>query len=291
MEKFETEIIEPEEMKPVDFNPLDEPVNEKPYTIPNVNTSGVDLNAPLEEPRFAPPPIDTSRKVREEQQGKPPKPEPINPEMKNLGKKDTEMAAGHMAKLILQGYEWMHDLANKGLQVSEKKLNKLQADGEINLNAMIDYDYGKKIRAGDFFMEYNQQVKNVLQVSQEFKDEVTPILEKVLAKRGIGMTDEQMLMFLFGKDIAAKSMIFFQQKSQMNMMIAAIKEATTSMYAQAAPPPPPPPPSQPTTTPKEEVVMTDSYMPSKREEAIEPEEYDLSPVPSTRTKRGRPRKI
>jgi hypothetical protein len=280
MEKFDTEIIEPEERKPVDYNPLDEAVNEKPYTTPNVNTSNVNLNAPIEEPRFAPPPIDTKKSVKQDQ--KAPKPDPVNPEMRNLGKKDTEMAASHMAKLILQGYEWMHDLANKGLKVSEKKLNKLQADGEINLNAMIDYDYGKKIRAGDFFIEYNQQVANVLQVSPEFKEEVTPILEKVLAKRGIGMTDEQMLMFMFGKDIAAKSMIFFQQKAQMNMMIASIKEATTSQYAQAAPPPPPPP-SQPTSS-------AQRTAPIQREEviAVEPEEYEIEPK---KRQRGRPRKI
>lgn len=277
MEKFETEIIEPEERKPVDYNPLDEAVNEKPYTTPNVNTSNVNLNAPIEEPRFAPPPIDTKKNIRRDEP-KAPKPDPVNPEMRNLGKKDTEMAASHMAKLILQGYEWMHDLANKGLKVSERKLNKLQADGEINLNAMIDYDYGKKIRAGDFFIEYNQQVANVLQVSPEFKEEVTPILEKVLAKRGIGMTDEQMLMFLFGKDIAAKSMIFFQQKAQMNMMIASIKEATTSQYAQAAPPPPPPsrPQPQPQPQPQAEVM------------AVEPEEEELEPK---KRLRGRPRKI
>ena len=283
MEKFETEIIEPEERKPVDYNPLDEAVNEKPYTTPNVNTSNVNLNAPIEEPRFAPPPIDTKKNIKRDEP-KPPKPDPVNPEMRNLGKKDTEVAASHMAKLILQGYEWMHDLANKGLKVSERKLNKLQAEGEINLNAMIDYDYGKKIRAGDFFIEYNQQVANVLQVSPEFKEEVTPILEKVLAKRGIGMTYEQMLMLMFGKDIAAKSMIFFQQKAQMNMMIASIKEATTSQYAQAAPPPPPPSqkPSQPAQQQQPPARQAEEVI------AVEPEEYELEPK---KRQRGRPRKI
>jgi hypothetical protein len=275
-DKFETEIIEPEERKAVDFNPLDEQVNEKAYTTPNTNTQGIDLNAPIPEPRFTPPPMD--KRTINQEQGKQPKPEPLNPEMKNLGKKDTEMAAGHMAKLIIQGYEWMHQLANKGLQVSEKKLNKLQAEGEINLNAMIDYDYGKKIRAGDFFVEYNQQVSNVLTVSQEFKDEAKPLLEKVLAKRGIGMTDEQMLMFVFGKDIAAKSMIFFQQKAQMNHMLASIKEATMAQYAQAAPPPTasqsaPQPAPQPTAQPEAEYI------------AVEPEEV----APKKRA--GRPRKI
>jgi hypothetical protein len=272
-EKISTEIVEPEE-KPtqIDFNPLDEQVNEKPYTIPNVNTTGVDMNAPIEEPRFSPPPID---KIKRDTP-KPPPRDPINPEMKHLGKKDTDMAAGYAAKLIMQGYEWMHELGNRFLQVSEKKLNKLQADGEINLNAMIDYDYGKKIRAGEFFKEYNNQNKDLLQVSDEFKAEAMPLLEKVLAKRGIGMTDEQMLIFVFGKDIAAKTMIIFQQKAQMNMMIASIKEATTGMYA--PPPPSPPPPPQPTET-QEPLRQTESEI-----FATEPEEnLQLK-------KRGRPAK-
>ena len=67
--KFETEIIEPEERaqaatapsapREVDFNPLDEPVTQRSYTSGNVNTSGIDLNTPIAEPSFAPPPIDT----------------------------------------------------------------------------------------------------------------------------------------------------------------------------------------------------------------------------------------
>ena len=153
-----------------------------------------------------------------------------NPEMKELPIKEVEMDASQAANLILSSYEWLHTLANKGLQISEKKLNKLQAEGEINLNAMIDYDQGKKIRAGDFFHEYNEQTKDLLKVTDEFKDEVRPVLERVLAKRGVGLTDEQMLMFYFGKDIAAKTFLFMQQKTQINFMINSIKEATLNQY-------------------------------------------------------------
>lgn len=225
MEKYQ----EPEE-KVTDYNPLDEAVNEKRYTQSNVNTEGMDFTKPIEEPRFTPPPFEQKKF----EQKKPT--EPVNPELKNLSKKDTQLASAQACKLILQGYSWVHDLANKGLQVSEKKLNRLQADGEINLNAMIDYDYGKKVRAGDFFQEYNEQVSGILKVTEEFKEEVTPVLERVLAKRGIGLTDEQTLMYMFGKDIASKSIIFFQQKTQLNYMINSIKEATTSQYVQEAPP-------------------------------------------------------
>jgi hypothetical protein len=293
--KFESEIIEPEERaqaatapsapREVDFNPLDEPVTQRSYTSGNVNTSGIDLNTPIAEPSFAPPPIDTKRNIPQEDFKKK---EPINPEMKGLPKKEVDMAAGQMAKMIMQGYEWMHDLANKGLQVNEKKLNKLQRDGEINLNAMIDYELGKQIRAGDFFLEYNSQVNGLLKVSDEFKEETLPVLERVLASEGLGMTDKQYLIYLFGKDIAAKSIIFFQQKSQLNYMIQSIKEATTSQYVQQAPPPPPTPEPQ--------------RAEPQPQRASEPEEYtfteeikeEVTPVIiSTPVKRrgGRPKKI
>jgi len=226
--KYETEITDAEVVE-VDFNPLDEPVNEKRYSQPNVNVGDMDMNTPISEPNFTPPPF---QKKKPETKEEPKKREPVNPEMKGLPKKDVDMSAKAAAKMILQGYDWIHLLANKGLKVSEKKLNKLQAEGEINLNALIDYDYGKRMRAGEFFEEYNRQVEGILVVSDEFKEEVTPVLERVLAKRGIGMTDEQLLMFMFGKDIAAKSLIFFQQRQVLNNMVENIKQATMQQQRQ-----------------------------------------------------------
>jgi hypothetical protein len=105
---------------------------------------------------------------------------------------------------------------------------------------MISYDYGKEMRAGQFFKEYNSQVSNMFVVSEEFKEETTPILTKVLAKRGVGMTDEQKLGFLFAKDLGTKAIMFFQQKRTINDMINSIKEATVSSGARVVPPPSPP---------------------------------------------------
>jgi hypothetical protein len=199
--------------------------------------------------------------------------------MKNLSKKETDMAASQAASMIMHGYEWLHQMGNKWLQVSDRKLAKLQAEGEINLSAMIDYDYGKRVPAYEFLQEYNSQVENLLVVSQEFKDEVTPILERVLSKRGIGMSDENMLMFLFGKDIAVKSMIIFQQKQIVKQMIESIKMATMQ---QSAPPPPPmqpmpEPTPEPTPTPrptKKEKTYDDSELRDEQEfEDIIEDEY------------------
>ena len=100
--EFDTELVEPEERKNYEdaqFNPLDEAVNEKAYSRPNVNTSGSEFTRPIEEPRYAPPPME-KKKLYEDQ----PKPkEPINPELRDLPKKDKEMAASQMAKMIIQG--------------------------------------------------------------------------------------------------------------------------------------------------------------------------------------------
>ena len=293
--QFDSELVEPEERKNYEdaqFNPLDEAVNEKTYSQPNINTSGSEFTRPIEEPRYAPPPMEKKKLYQDDPKKNT---EPINPELRDLPKKDKEMAASQMAKMILQGYSWMHDLANKGLMISERKLNKLQDEGEINLSVMIDYEFGKKIRAGEFFNEWNSQITSnggVLQVSDEFKEEVTPVLERVLAKRGIGMTDEQLLMFMFGKDIAAKGLIFFQMKTQMNYMIQSIKNATVGQTA----PPPPPPPSQPQPQPQPEPQPSNFQTPEPEEEpevrsyfeknteAIKP---DVIVLPSK--KRGRPR--
>lgn len=287
----EREFSEPEEMREttvdVDFNPLNEQVNEKVYSQPNINASTEELNRPISEPSFTPPPLNKKPQFQAEQ----PKREPVNPEMRNLPKKETQAAASQMAKIIIDSYESMHGFGNKFIQISEKKLNKLQADGEINLNAEIDYDYGKKIRAGDFINEYNQQVGTTLTVSDEFKEQVTPILERVLAKRGIGMTDEQSLIFLFGKDIATKGMLIVQQKQQGNYMIQSIREATMNQYAPPPPPmqprptptpPPPPPPPAP-----EYSQQTESYQEPQAEVKKEGLKPDMIVMP--KRQRGRPR--
>lgn len=178
-----------------------------------------------------------------------------------------------------------HGLANNGLKISERKLNQLQAEGEINLNAMISYEYGKTIRAGEFFQLYNQQVSNVLTVSEEFKEEVTPVLERVLAKRGIGLTDEQYLIYAFGKDIAAKSILFFQHRGTLNHMLETIKAASMSQYAQQAPTPKPQrdrPKQRPEPTKVEVMEEDDTFAP------VEPEERDL--IPKRVKPPGRPKK-
>jgi hypothetical protein len=173
--------------------------------------------------------------------------------MNNVSDADMKMGAEHMAKLFIDGYEQLHVFANKGLQISEKKLRKLEAEGEIDLSIEIPYDYGKTITAGEFVKEFNEQNKDTLTVSKEFKKEVTPVLTRVLQKRGAGLSDEQYLAFIIGKDIVVKGVIVSQVISTQRDMINVIKEYTQAIKENGGvqPPkqnverntPPPPPPS------------------------------------------------
>lgn len=108
-------------------------------------------------------------------------------------------------------------------------------------------------------------------------------------------------MYMFGKDAAAKSIIFFQQKTQINYMIQSIKEATANQFFEQPAPPPPAPAPAPAR--QEEVVRQEAPVVPMREETIrdlvviEPEEYviDSKPTPTTpdnggTKKRGRPRR-
>jgi len=301
-----TEQQEPEEKKQTidaDFNPLDAPVNEKQYG----NTAGTTASAesftkPIEEPSFNPPPID--KKPPNASGGnssgsggaKRAQRESFNPDMNQMPKKEAERAAAFAADLIMQLYEGVHAIANNQMQVSEKKLHKLQADGEINLNAMIQYDYGKQISAGDFFKNYNQQVSTAFTVSDDFKEKVMPLLTEILAERGIGATKEQTLLFIVAQDVAVKVVHFVTIKSQLDYMIEAIKSATVNQYAPPPPrrEPPPTPPQQPTTTPAPEAETpppTPNAEPSATKEAAKGVRPDKIIIPRDITKRsGRPKK-
>lgn len=258
---------------PKTYNPFIDVVNEKPYTQMNVNTSPNQMAGGIPEPMYQPNRVNanenpydmlnndfgTSMGGTQRSGGMN---EPINPSFNKLPEGDAKMGAEHMAKLIVDGYEQLHVFANKGLQVPERKLRKLVAEGEIDLSVEIPYDYGKTITAGDFVKDFNDQNKDTLSVSKEFKKEVTPVLTRVLQKRGAGVTDEQYLAYLFGKDILVKGVIFSQIKGTMNDMLNVMKEYTTALKEGNAVPqqkpsatPPPPPPSN--TQPKEEKVYGD----------------------------------
>lgn len=229
------------------YNPLMDSVNVKPYTRLNVDAPPDALSTPIPEASFQQNVVNSSEPaydiVSQENNQKSGFNNNAGGNFSAMGgggnsmkNEDAEMGAKQLAKVIIDSYEGLHALGNKGLQFSERKLRNLQKEGLIDLSIPVPLDMsGQTIPAGEFIQELNKNNENTLTVSPQFKKEVTPVLTRVLAKRGAGMTDEQMLIYLFGKDIAVKGVLFMQVKSTMNDYLEQLKEYTEAMKGTAQP--------------------------------------------------------
>jgi hypothetical protein len=242
--------------QPKSYNPFIDVVNEKPYTTMSVATNPSQISSSIPEPSYQPNTIrgnENPYSMLNEgmgggmgggtNAGTP----PINPAVNNIPDAELKMGAENVAKIMIDGYEQLHTFGNKWLQISQRKLRKMVAEGEIDLSVQIPYEYGKTITAGEFIQEFNEQNKDTLTVSKEFKKEVTPVLTRVLQKRGAALTDEQYLGYLVLKDVGLKAIIVTQVKSSMNEMINVIKDYTQAIKENGGAPTPPPSSPKPTT--------------------------------------------
>ena len=243
-----TEQVKPTP-SPTNYNPFLEQVTQRPYSTVNVGVTQEQLKGAIPEPVYSPFSVDSNENPynmlggdgQPSGGGQKRESAPFNPMMNDVSDGDKKMGAQHMAKLLVDGYEQLHVFGNKALQVPERKIRKLEKEGLIDLSIPIPYEYGKTITAGEFLQDYNEQNKDALTVSKEFKKEVTPVLTRVLEKRGAGLTDEQYLGFLVGKDLVVKLVIVAQLRSTMNDMINVIKDYTEATRAGNGVPPQPQP--------------------------------------------------
>lgn len=233
-----------------DFNPLDEPILEKEYTKHNVKVDPRDFQNDIPEPSFTPPPMNgglNSTLSADEKKVKPK--EPFNPKVNEMSNKDKHMASSKVADMILTAYEWINLLADQQLQFNERKLAKMVQNGEIDLDVPIPINATTVMSGGEFIQEFNEQSKGTIVVTQEFKEEVRPVLTRVLEKRGIHFNDEQELMYLGFKDMAIKGFMLYQQLQVKKSTLEMLKEAVSTIKAQQGYTPPPPQPTQSTYTP------------------------------------------
>lgn len=236
-----------------DFNPLAESVAERSYTRlkidPNSNLGELD------EPMFEAPSFEDFDDAPNEQDSKA-DPGFANPSLNNLDNKEKRYATEQMVDTVLDGYERLTDLGNNIVQVKESKLKRMYADGEIDPSIQIPIDsQGNTVSVEEFVKEFNSQTSDAIKTTPEFKETVRPAMVRVFEKRGIGMTDEQFLMYHFGVDLATKGITIFALRKQMTSIFDMLKEMSGS--APAAP-------TQPKAKPRAE----------KRREPVE---YDVAP--------------
>jgi hypothetical protein len=243
----ETEEIYAEVVETVDndFSPLDAPVKQRSYTQHKFENGGQPVEE-LAEPSFEPPTFTDFDEVAKEEE-----PERVfNEAYSELDGKEKTMGAEMMAEMTLDLYSTGCNFLGKFPQIGEAKLEQLIAEGEIDPNITLQTESGN-VPIREFAQEYNESIKDAFIVTDEFKEKVKPPLIRVFKKRGIGMTDEQLLMYYFGQDIAVKGIQAFTLKKTANSIIDSLKENTLAIKASQAPRPataPTPAPAQQTQT-------------------------------------------
>jgi hypothetical protein len=216
-----------------DFSPLDAPVKQRSYTQHNV--ADAQILQDLEEPTFTPPSFEDFED-REEEEEEPSR--PFNQAYSELDGKEKAMGAKMMVEMTLDIYEKGCSFLGKIPQISEEKIDRLIAEGEIDENIQIPTDSGN-LGIKEFANEYNEGIKDAFIVSDEFKEKVKPPLERVFKKRGVGMTDEQLLLYYFGMDIATKGFHVISLKRTANNIIDSLKENTIAIRESQKPQPKP----------------------------------------------------
>ena len=236
-----------------DFSPLDAPVKQRSYTQHKMGDA--QEMGELEEPTFERPSFADLDGTAEEEANEPER--PFNESYSQLDGKEKTMGAEMMAEMTLDIYEKGCFYLGKIPEISETKIDKLIAEGEIDPNITLQTEAGN-MPIKDFAVEFNDSIKEAFVVSDEFKDKVKAPLIRVFKKRGIGMTDEQLLMYYFGTDIATKGAQAFMLKKTTNSILDSLKENTMAMRENSmrnSRPEPPRPEPQPQTQYQEPVYQ------------------------------------
>jgi hypothetical protein len=222
-----SETIEEAQIINDDFSPLDAPVKQRSYTQHKMGDA--QEIGELEEPSFERPSFADLDGSAEEDSSDPER--PFNPSYNELDGKEKTMGAVMMAEMTLDMYEKGCFYLGKIPEISEAKIDKLIAEGEIDPSIQLQTEAGA-MPIKEFAVEFNDSIKEAFQVSDEFKEKVKPPLIRVFKKRGIGMTDEQLLAYYFVTDLGAKGAQAFMLRKTTNSIIDSLRENTMAMREQ-----------------------------------------------------------
>ena len=207
------------------FNPLAENVTEREYSRAKIDQSTAgEVIEPLNEPQFIDPSI--LAKEEESQAKSPPSPlEKPNESFNELETKDQKVAAESVVDLFLDAYEQLHKFGEKYVQFSDMELAKMAIEQGIDLDIPVPIDENRSIPLRDFVEDFNKQSIEPIEFDPEFNEKVRPALLRVAMKHGWGITDEQFLIYMFGKDITVKVGSAISLRKQMKDTIYLITES------------------------------------------------------------------
>jgi len=190
----------------------------------------------IPEPDFTPPPEPPPGEAPPDMGGDPSAPSgsggsPIEDtgfqEVTELPADQKRIAAEQLTTVMLGGYKKLHALGRWYAKMPEDKVNELTLEDKIdpNMNVPLNETGTKHATIAEFIADYNDQVEEGMQVSEEFIEVVEPAMVRVCIKHGWGLTDEWLLAYMFGEDLSTKAGMLYGYKKTMNMCLEAFQKA------------------------------------------------------------------
>jgi hypothetical protein len=144
------------------------------------------------------------------------KPNPINPETSSLNPDDQRRAAEAAFDISVSGYKMLFTIAQKGAKISDTQISDLVNSDKINLYVPVSIsDEEGKVHLlpfKDVVEIFNKNVENTLTYSQEFIDNVRePVIKKFMEK-GIGITDNNKIVYSCIIEVVRIGLSFWQLK-------------------------------------------------------------------------------
>lgn len=214
------------------FNPLDQPVSEKVYS--GVGANGQQQMSDIPEPTYQPAPDESSfipqkeiTKKEQKQIDNSKKAETGNPALANASETEKYEGAAALATVVLTTWEQGYAGLNQLFVISEKKVNKMQQAGQIDVRVEVPYKMGVE-PLSNVLRDYNNDASKLLVLEPEFKEAVHPLMTEEFAKSGHGMSNRGQLIFLVTTKLAADAMKAAQFISLKKDYLKFAREATAS---------------------------------------------------------------
>lgn len=209
-----------------DYNPLAEKVKERPYTKPNLL---VDTNNPFEpipEPLLQKPVISLSSELKKEDKpiGDEKKEEPklVNEQMKDMSEEEKKRSAETVVDMFLDVYGMVNTGVGKIATISDKEKNKIAQ--KVPIDFPLQLSPTQTITLNQLIDKTNADITDVCKVTEEFNKKVKPPLVRIAIKRGLGLTDEQQVAYLFIKDLGEKTAVLYSLRSVINGLVTQIQQ-------------------------------------------------------------------
>ena len=206
------------------YNPLGDNVIEREYSTPKT-AEGYTQDIP--EPDYGGDMsfediLNSSNESEEEEQSNPF--DNPNEALNDLPNEEKRIACESLVDTALDTYATVLNLVSKWVQVSDDKISDLIAEDEIDGDMRMPIEGGGDVSLQEFFQTYNEQAEDTIKYDRNFGLKVRPYMVRLFMRKGWGMTDDQVLMVMWGKEIVGQTMKIYGLKKSINSTLNLLKE-------------------------------------------------------------------